>query len=117
MANTVYFCLIQIRIKVLDKNDSPPSFQDMDLEYSVSEDLPAGQIVATLRATDPDTPGPLTYAVVSGDEGRFELDSTTGALRLKDTLDRETKDTYKLQIRASDGLQSADAVITISVST
>lgn len=106
----------QVRIKVLDKNDSPPSFQDMPHEHSVSEDLPAGQVVATLRASDPDTPGPLSYALVSGDEGRFQLDAVTGELRLRDSLDRETKDNYRVQVRASDGVQSAETIITILVS-
>ncbi|KAG8263943.1 hypothetical protein J6590_021610 [Homalodisca vitripennis] len=86
---------------------------EMPHEYSVSEDLPAGQVVATLRASDPDTPGTLSYAVVSGDEGRFELDSSTGTLRLRDSLDRETRDTYRLQVKASDGVQSAETIITI----
>lgn len=88
----------------------------MALEYSVSEDLPAGEMVAMLKATDPDTPGPISYAIVSGDEGRFELDAGTGALRLKDSLDRETKDTYKLHIKASDGVQSTETVVAILVS-
>lgn len=101
---------------MLDKNDSPPSFQDMPHEHSVSEDLPAGQVVATLRASDPDTPGPLSYALVSGDEGRFQLDAVTGELRLRDSLDRETKDNYRVQVRASDGVQSAETIITILVS-
>lgn len=106
----------QIRVKVLDKNDSPPSFRDMPHEFSVSEDLPVGHVVATIRATDPDTPGPLNYAIVSGDHGQFELDSATGALRLRDSLDRETADTYKVQVRASDGVQSAETIITVTVS-
>lgn len=89
----------------------------MPHEFSVSEDLPTGQVVATLRASDPDTPGPLSYSIVSGDEGRFLLDPTTGELRLRDSLDRETKDTYRVQVRASDGVQSAETIITITVST
>lgn len=115
-SSLIFLVWFQVRIKVLDKNDSPPSFQDMPHEHSVSEDLPAGQVVATLRASDPDTPGPLSYALVSGDEGRFQLDAVTGELRLRDSLDRETKDNYRVQVRASDGVQSAETIITILVS-
>ncbi|KAG8226848.1 hypothetical protein J437_LFUL004089 [Ladona fulva] len=106
----------KIRINVLDKNDSPPSFRDTPIEYTVSEDLSAGQAVATLRATDPDTLGTLTYTLVStegGDESRFELDANTGVLRLKQALDREERDTYRLVVRASDGIQNTDADVTI----
>lgn len=85
-------------------------------EFSVSEDLPVGQVVATLRATDPDTPGPLSYAIVSGDQGHFELDAATGALRLRDSLDRERTDIYRIQVKASDGVQSAETIITVLVS-
>nr|XP_018915731.1 PREDICTED: cadherin-related tumor suppressor [Bemisia tabaci] len=105
----------KIRITVLDRNDSPPSFEGMLLEYSVSEDIPSGQIVTVLHATDPDLPGPITYSLVSGDDGHFDLDSMTGTLRLKEALDRETKDVYKLKVRASDGVQTTDTIITITV--
>jgi protocadherin Fat 4 len=100
----------------LDRNDSPPSFSDTPTEYSVSEDLPTGQMVATLRASDPDTLGHLTYSLVSGDDGHFQLDTAdTGVVRLKEALDRETRDTYRLQVRASDGVQHTDTVVTIKV--
>jgi protocadherin Fat 4 len=73
-------------------------------------------MVGTLRASDPDTLGHLTYSLVSGDEGHFQLDSAdTGVLRLKEALDREARDTYRLQVRASDGVQHTDTVVTIKV--
>jgi len=106
----------QVRVTVLDRNDSPPSFHDAPLEFSISEDLPIGQMVATLRATDPDTLGHLTYSLVSGDEGHFQLDTAdTGVLRLREALDREARDTYRLQVRASDGVQHTDTTVTIKV--
>jgi hypothetical protein len=73
-------------------------------------------MVATLRATDPDTLGHLTYSLVSGDEGHFQLDmADTGVLRLREALDREARDTYRLQVRASDGVQHTDTTVTIKV--
>lgn len=106
----------QVRITVLDKNDSPPSFTDTLLNYSVSEDLGAGQPVATIKANDPDSIGQLEYTLIHGDDGHFVLDTNNGVLRLVDSLDRETKDVYKLTVRASDGIQNTDAVVTIQVS-
>ncbi|XP_044732152.1 cadherin-related tumor suppressor [Chrysoperla carnea] len=105
-----------IKITVLDKNDSPPSFKDTPLIYSVSEDLSVGQPVATLRAIDPDTIGQLKYSLEGGDEhNHFTLDSNTGVLQLKDTLDRETQDTYKLRVRVSDTLQYTDTIVIVMV--
>ncbi|XP_031340977.1 cadherin-related tumor suppressor [Photinus pyralis] len=106
---------VHVQITVLDKNDSPPSFNDASLKYSVSEDLSPGQPVATIKAEDPDTLGNLEYTLVAGDDGHFSLDSTSGVLQLIDSVDRETKDVYKLTIRASDGIQHSDTVITVQV--
>ncbi|KAK4886263.1 hypothetical protein RN001_002534 [Aquatica leii] len=105
----------KVCITVLDKNDSPPSFNDAFLKYAVSEDLSPGQPVATIKAEDPDTLGNLEYTLISGDDGHFSLDSTSGVLQLIDSVDRETKDVYKLIIRASDGIQHSDTVITVQV--
>ncbi|XP_017783736.1 PREDICTED: cadherin-related tumor suppressor [Nicrophorus vespilloides] len=105
----------KVRITVLDKNDSPPSFADTPLVYYVSEDLGQGLPVATIRAKDPDTIGTLSYSLVSENVTQFTLDADSGLLTLADTLDRETVDTYKLTVRASDGIQYTDTVITIQV--
>lgn len=104
-----------MRIKVEDKNDSPPSFKDVPLIFSISEDLSAGQSVATLTAVDPDTLGQLEYTLISGDDNHFALDKYTGVLSLVDSLDRETKDVYKLTVRASDGIQHTDTLVTVQV--
>lgn len=100
----------------MDKNDSPPSFDDNPLVYRVSEDLAPGQALTTIKAHDPDTIGTLEYAIVEGNMQRFSLDKNSGALRLVDSLDRETENTYKLTVRCSDGKQFTDAVVTIEVS-
>lgn len=81
----------------------------------MSEDLGAGYAIATVRATDPDTIGMLSYTLISGDDRKFLLNSETGVLRLKDTLDRETKDLYMLVIRVSDGVQFTETTVSIQV--
>ncbi|CAH0559968.1 unnamed protein product [Brassicogethes aeneus] len=105
----------KVQITVLDKNDSPPSFKDTPLQFFVSEDLGPGQSIATIRAEDPDTIGELEYSLIKGHDGHFTLDKNSGVLRLEDSLDRETKDTYKLTVRASDGIQYTDTVVTVQV--
>lgn len=83
--------------------------------FTVSEDLGAGHTVATIRATDPDTIGTLSYTLMSGDGKKFLLDSNTGILTLRDTLDRETKDSYELIVRVTDGVQFSETSVTIQV--
>lgn len=84
--------------------------------FSISEDLGPGQSVATVKADDPDTIGQLEYTIIQGDDGHFTLNADTGVLSLVDSLDRETKDLYKLTVRASDGNQHTDTVVDIQVS-
>lgn len=91
-------------------------FRNTPLIYSVSEDLGAGHTVATIQATDPDTLGTLTYTMAQGDDGKFLLEPVSGVLRLKDALDRETKDNYQLVIRVTDGVQHTETTVTIQVS-
>ncbi|GJQ86643.1 ft [Trypoxylus dichotomus] len=105
-----------VKVTVKDKNDSPPSFSDTPLKFSVSEDLSPGLYVATIKANDPDTLGQLQYSLISGSDNHFALDPDTGVLTLVDPLDRETKELYKLTVRASDGIQSTDTTVVIQVS-
>lgn len=107
---------LQVKVNVLDKNDSPPTFRDLPLMFTVSEDLGIGQSVATISATDPDTIGVLEYSLITGDDGKFLLEKDTGVLKLRDTLDREIKDLYKLTIRVADGIQSTEEIVTLQVS-
>lgn len=101
---------------MLDKNDSPPSFKDTPLAYSISEDLSIGQPITTLHAVDLDTIGTLKYSIEDGDpDGHFELDELSGVLRLRDTVDREMQDAYKLLVRVSDTVQYTDTTVTITV--
>lgn len=106
----------QVKVNVLDKNDSPPVFQNTPLVYTVSEDLGAGHPVATIKATDPDSIDTLTYSLISGDDRKFLLQTDTGTLMLRDTVDRETKDVYTLVVRVSDGVQFTETEVTIQVS-
>uniref|UniRef100_A0A182TXH2 Cadherin domain-containing protein n=1 Tax=Anopheles melas TaxID=34690 RepID=A0A182TXH2_9DIPT len=118
-SSTLFFLALippaeQIRVNVLDKNDSPPKFQNLPLVFSVSEDLAVGQTVARITATDPDTLGKLEYALLDGDAPKkFALERETGLLKLRDTLDRETEDSYRLKVSVTDGIQSTETTITI----
>lgn len=109
------FIPLQVRVTVLDKNDSPPQFLDTPFVYNVSEDLEIGHTISTLRAHDPDTIGSVTFLLMDGHDGKFLLEPATGKLVLKDTLDRETKSKYELRIRVSDGIQYTEAYATIQV--
>ena len=73
-------------------------FDHRDYDFFVDENLPAGQIVGTVQATDLDPTVPnnkLTYAIVP-DDGTFSVDPGSGLITTKRPLDRETKDLHEL---------------------
>ena len=108
--------MFQVHVDILDRNDSPPSFSEMPTEFSVSEDVPIGHVVTTVKVTDPDTPTRITFSLIAGDREKFHLDADTGVLSLTDLLDRETKSKHKLIVQANDGIQKTEATFTITVS-
>jgi protocadherin Fat 1/2/3 len=58
-----------------------------------------------VAATDADQGhyGSLTYSIVDGSYGMFVIDNMTGWINTTSALDRESKDSYILVVRASDG--------------
>lgn len=88
----------------------------MPSELSLSEDLPVGHVILTVKTSDPDTPTRITYSLSGDDAEKFNLDPDTGVLSLTYLLDRETKSRYQLRIQASDGVQMAESLLTIVVS-
>lgn len=91
-------------------------FADEQISFEISEDLRPGHSIGIVNATDPDTIGALSYTLESDDAAMtFELDKSSGVLKLIDTLDREKQDMYKLAIRASDGVQATDTTVLIQV--
>lgn len=65
-----------------------------------------GTVVYRLQASDEDIGNneKLTYAIISGHNGEFILNSNTGVLEISPTgLDRELHSSYNLTINVTDG--------------
>uniref|UniRef100_A0A672G470 Desmoglein-2-like n=1 Tax=Salarias fasciatus TaxID=181472 RepID=A0A672G470_SALFA len=101
---------IDLIITVEDVNDCPPVIQ-MNQVGSVKESSAAGKTgrQTVVIATDADEANTLHsqvhYSIVeqSNVGGMFSINSRTGEIIVqRNTLDRETKDTYNLMIKASD---------------
>uniref|UniRef100_A0A8C3A9J7 Protocadherin-16 n=1 Tax=Cyclopterus lumpus TaxID=8103 RepID=A0A8C3A9J7_CYCLU len=87
---------------VLDDNDNPPDFMQSSFQISLPENLPPG-VVHTAQASDPDhgENGTIHYSIL-GKEGRFTINSHTGAVSTTQVLDREERQNYTLTIQARD---------------
>ncbi|MEQ2247675.1 hypothetical protein ILYODFUR_011594 [Ilyodon furcidens] len=99
---------IALVINVLDINDCTPVIK-MQQVGQVSEHSKPGTIVMKVIATDGDDKNlehsRISYSIdaSSNSGGMFAINSQTGEVTVvKTSLDRETKDTYKLTIFASD---------------
>ncbi|MBV6647291.1 MAG: VCBS repeat-containing protein, partial [Cyclobacteriaceae bacterium] len=88
-----------------------------DTAYVVAENSLNGTVVDTLRATDVNGDA-LSYTIDAGNTGNtFQIENDS-ILSVSDStlLDFESPTTWNLQITASDGSLSDDAVVTITIS-
>nr|XP_046231654.1 cadherin-23 isoform X2 [Scatophagus argus] len=96
-------------VQVSDVNDNVPRFSEAEYQVEVSETESVGTNLLTLSAEDPDEGenGRVTYSISkqspSSDPAAFEVDSSSGTLRLVQPLDYSEVKEYSLVVQASDG--------------
>ncbi|KAM7419871.1 hypothetical protein PAMA_016804 [Pampus argenteus] len=109
---------VSVVVKVKDVNNNPPEFSKESYDIAVSENLAGGSSILTLEITDRDEGGFSSgYFLFTSDT--FDINKQgVVSLRKNATLDRETKDSYTLQVVAvdqvTDGLR-ATAQLNITV--
>ena len=97
-----------ITITLVDINDNFPLFADRMYENSLLENLPAGQTVFQVSASDLDirSNGEIRYSFTlnrnTEDTTLFEINATTGILTTRSTLDCERQASYSFTITATD---------------
>ncbi|KAM6923462.1 uncharacterized protein FYW49_005911 [Xenentodon cancila] len=99
---------LNVSITVLDINDNRPAFSQDNYVIEIFENVPADTTIIKVDATDPDegTNGEIEY-ILSKTLARkvyetFELDILSGQIKLKEALDFEESDNYKLDVLATD---------------
>lgn len=94
-----------VKIQVIDANDNAPRFEPSTKNVTISEDASVGFSVTRVSATDPDfnLNGKVSYSMLSGADGKFEVGRNDGVIRVIGALDREMKGHYALNISALDG--------------
>ncbi|XP_053381635.1 protocadherin Fat 4-like [Mercenaria mercenaria] len=94
----------EVFVTVLDVNDNAPQLFNFKDEISIPENLSINALVLQVTAIDTDI-GPnahVTYQIEDEDDGKFKIDPITGRIEVSAELDRETKPTYTLRIKAQD---------------
>ena len=97
-----------ITININNLNDNSPSFTSGDSSFSVDENQNA---IGQVSATDADGDTPIFS--ITGSE--ININSSTGVLEFVDSPDYETKNQYSETITASDGENSTELAITVSI--
>ncbi|XP_015143734.2 cadherin-23 isoform X4 [Gallus gallus] len=96
---------VRVIVYVEDVNDEVPVFTQRQYNrLGLRETAGIGTSVAVVRATDRDTGngGLVSYQILSGAEGKFEIDESTGLITTIDYLDYETKTSYLMNVSATD---------------
>ncbi|NXF31776.1 CAD23 protein, partial [Nyctibius bracteatus] len=96
---------VRVIIYVEDVNDEVPVFTQRQYNrLGLRETAGIGTSVAVVRATDRDTGngGLVNYKILSGAEGKFEIDESTGLITTIEYLDYETKTSYLMNVSATD---------------
>ena len=102
----------------ITNDDYAPVFTS-DISVDISENITS---VQDIIATDANVGETITYSISGGtDDTQFSIDATTGALSFtsvpdyEDPADSDRDNVYNIQITATDGTNSTDQVIAVTV--
>ncbi|KAF5275554.1 hypothetical protein FQR65_LT04157 [Abscondita terminalis] len=119
--------VILFSIQVEDANDNPPAFPNTAIVRQIREGIPVRTPIVTVTAEDPDSGvnGKVTYSIAHQEpedsKRYFGINSATGVIHTLLPIDRETIDTFKLTVVATDQAHSissrlsADKLVTVIV--
>ncbi|XP_035288640.1 protocadherin alpha-6-like isoform X5 [Anguilla anguilla] len=99
---------MNVLVDVLDVNDNTPVFSKDVYSVTLRENAPLGTAVIWVNATDMDegSNGEVVYSFGGNINNKirdiFELDIVTGEMIVKGLVDFEEKNTYEIDIQASD---------------
>lgn len=125
--NPRLYTTIIFNVSVVDENDNPPSFPNTAIVRQIKEGIPIKTPIVTVTAEDPDSGknGKVLYALTKQEpytnQRHFSINQETGVIHTLKEIDRETIDTYKLTIVATDQAipeskrLSAEKIVTVIV--
>ncbi|KAM5214030.1 protocadherin gamma-B4 isoform 24-T24 [Hipposideros larvatus] len=96
----------QIQVLVTDANDNPPVFSQELYRVGLLENVSPGTTVLRVMATDQDegVNAEITFSFTEASQiTQFDLNSTTGEITIRNTLDFEGVKEYSIVLEARDG--------------
>ncbi|XP_031549953.1 protocadherin Fat 4-like isoform X4 [Actinia tenebrosa] len=109
-------------INLLDVNDISPSFSPRVMNVVVSERTSNGVQIAQVTAKDSDIGenSRINYSIAEGNDGKFDIDPNTGAIKIIGGLSFKERSKYMLIIDAKDnGLspRTGSAIVYITITS
>ena len=106
---------VSVEINVTDV-DPPPVFSRESFSFSVNESVGEYGAVGYVLAKDPDSDS-VTYSITGGNpNGQFTIDSNTGLILVRRSLDYDTRSSYTLTVGAMDQQNNTgSATVSIAV--
>ena len=117
-SSTVDFTTASITVNVVRESETMPRFEHSSYQLSVSENLPIGRAFSVIRGFSlySNNTTPQRYSIVGGNnDGNFAIGSSSGLLRISQSLDREITSSYVLTVRYVDELTTIDATVDLEV--
>lgn len=116
---TTLSTIIKVTVSILGVNEAAPAFVAAPYSISLIESSSIAHVLTVpISATDADDgiDGEFSYSIASGANGKFDIDSRTGEVRVIGYLDRETVAAYTLTLHATDkGTSARTGTATLSI--
>ena len=96
--------VLMVTLRVRDNNEMPPQFENSSYSFVVPESSTTGVSLFSIMAVDRDQGSGVQYSLMERQvsDSAFEIDSSTGAIQLRRSLDRNAFPFHQLEITATD---------------
>lgn len=104
------------QVEFVVRRNTPPTIEPQ--AFAIEENVPAGTLIGTVVAFDPDPGQTLTFAIEDADESPVSIDAQTGDLlvRLPDVFDFERDPRIEVTVTVTDSAgESASAPIVVNL--
>ncbi|XP_060602144.1 cadherin-23-like isoform X2 [Ruditapes philippinarum] len=104
-----------VEIEITGYNEHTPVLSSSASTQTIAENSATGLTVVDIDATDADDglDGVIRYSIVSGANGKFAINPSSGVVTVSGALDMEGTNTYTVVIHAVDSGQSPGALTSI----
>ncbi|KAE8589991.1 hypothetical protein XENTR_v10017891 [Xenopus tropicalis] len=95
---------VTVNIIVIDANDNTPTFSNISYNVKIYTDVKAGESIIRLTALDADegVNGQITYEILAGSQGKFEINGRTGVVSISPGVTVLVGEMFALTVKAYD---------------